>query len=269
MSTSLPATHPCALLNASDPQRTRIKTLAIGSSKPYNELPGPLYRPPQPIGLFQNFIDHQQPVVVAVHRNHYRYLTDGDKYTIMDAITGSTVITLTFKWTTSLPREIRDAYQRPIFRLKMKSLSSTQTFNALTPDGGDHIMFSVRNNSGFLSTRIALSFLNPVDGRHTEITLEDSSGKGSAMNYKGVFILSSEPSRPVLGFVTPKPPTLIQEGPASTAMREKKRNKSYYVSIAPGVDGLLLTTMCLIVDEIKAITEASEAGAEAAAAASG
>lgn len=89
------------------------------------------------------------------------------------------------------------------------------------------------------------------------------------MNYKGVFILSSEPSRPVLGFVTPKPPTLIQEGPASTAMREKKRNKSYYVSIAPGVDGLLLTTMCLIVDEIKAITEASEAGAEAAAAASG
>lgn len=130
-------------------------------------------------------------------------------------------------------------------------------------------MFSVRDNSGLLSTRIALSFVNPTDGRYTEITLEDSGSKGSAMRYKGVFILTSEPSRPVLGFLTPKPPTLIQEGPASTTMREKKRYESHYISIAPGVDGVLLTTLCLIVDEIKAINEASEASGEGAVAASG
>lgn len=228
-----------------------------------DELPGPLNRPSQPIGLFQNYIDHEKPVVVAIHENQYSWGNEDSRYQIMVAASGSIAIKPHFSWKTTVPKEIRDPHNNPLFNFKMKTWSSTHTFQAFSPAGGDNPIFTVKNTTRYVSTKIALSYVNTMDGRPVEITLEDSKEKRSAIQkHEGVFKLTSDPAQPILGYITPNPPTIIQESAASKAVGDKKRMGSYYLTIAPGVDGALLMTLCLCLDEIKMDKELAKAAGD-------
>ena len=159
-----------------------------------DNLPGPLNRPLQPIGLFQNYIDHNKPVVIAIHENQYSWGNEDSRYQIMDAASGSIAMKPHFSWKTTVPKEIRGPHNNPLFRFKMKTWSSTHTFQAFSPAGGDNPIFTVKNATRFVSTKIALSYVSTMDGRPVEITLEDSKEKRSAMQKHEVRVCAFPPA---------------------------------------------------------------------------
>ena len=236
----------------------------------YDAMPEVLDRVSEaPVGLFSQFIDEKQTVVLATHINQIAWKSE-DRMRIMDASTGQLLMVPNYKRSKgTLPHEMCDAQGQPLFRMKLKFWSRTHTFHGLSATNEDEIIFTVKNDSGWKLTKLVLSFKNPTDGRETEISLQDHGGSGTLL-YKntGIFHLASVEGNPVIGYLTPKPPTSFQEDEASAAEDARKRNISSYVSVAPGVDGTLLEVLCICTEEVRQMLRVGSAAASSAAASS-
>ncbi|TFK97044.1 hypothetical protein BDV98DRAFT_575083 [Pterulicium gracile] len=234
----------------------------------YDAMPEVLDRPSEaPVGLFSQFIDEKQTVVLATHINQITWNSE-DRMRIMDASTGQLLMVPTYRKSKgTLPHEMCDTQGQTLFRMKLKFWSRTNTFHGLSATNEEEIIFTVKSDSQV--TKLVLSFKNPTDGRETEISLQDHGVSGTLL-YKntGVFHLASAEGNPVIGYLTPKPPTSFQEGGASAAEDARKRNISSYVSVAPGVDATLLEVLYICTEEIRQLYRVGSAAAGSAVASS-